>query len=406
MGVDVSELHLTSDTDLVKELTALEIQMRQTYAHILRVCSEIDTRGIATTLGYSNTAALLLHTSRITSTDAKHRLAQAEVLHATVTPTGSLIGAALPQTAAALARGEIGPEHVDVIHKTLKDLPHLDPETRVLAEKTMLEQAAEHDPNALARFGWHLRDLVDPDGPPPVDNEPKRPDRELHRRQRRDGSWDYKIRLDPINGALMNSLTASFEKMREANDDRGHAERAGDAFVDLLKKAANCPDLPTHNGRKTEMTLTVSLDFLHRALNDALLPGQSYLTARDVRLAACDAHILPAVMDGDSKPLDIAVPAYVVPTHIRRAVVLRDRGCAFPGCARPASTCDAHHIVEWLQGGPTEVANLIMLCQIHHRLVHHSDWQVKLVNNTAWFTPPAYVDPARKPRRNYIHRIT
>jgi uncharacterized protein DUF222/HNH endonuclease len=405
MRVAASALHSTSDRDLVEALKALETKMRQDHSRMLAMVSELDSRGAATSLGYSNTPALLLHTLRITRAEARHRLAHAEVLHDTITPTGSVIEAALPHTAAALAQGDIDPDHVAAIHKTLKDLPHLDPEQRAMAEKVMLERAAEDDPAALARFGWKVRDLVDPDGPPPVDNEPQRPERELHRHTRRDGGMDFKGRLDATNAALFDALLVPFEK-REPDDDRGHAERAGDALVDVLKMAANCPELPTHNGLKAEMTLTVSLDFLHNALDDALLPGQSYLTARDARLAACDAHILPAVMDGDSKPLDIAVPAYVVPAHIRRALVLRDKGCAFPACDRPASVCDSHHIYSWLKGGPTQLVNLVLLCPQHHRLLHRSEWEVKLLNNTAWFTPPDFVDPQRKPRRNHLHNTT
>jgi HNH endonuclease len=214
---------------------------------------------------------------------------------------------------------------------------------------------------------------------------------------------------------LVDALTALETNMRQDYsrmlamvyelDSRGVATSRG---------YSNIPALLLHTlritradaGLKAEMTLTVSLDFLHNALDDALLPGQSYLTARDARLAACDARVLPAVMDGDSKPLDIAVPAYVVPAHIRRALVLRDRGCAFPACDRPASVCDSHHIYSWLKGGPTQLGNLVLLCPHHHRLVHRSGWEVKLVNNTPWFTPPPFVDLTRKPRRNHLHHTT
>jgi hypothetical protein len=84
-----------------------------------------------------------------------------------------------------------------------------------------------------------------------------------------------------------------------------------------------------------------------------VLPGGGQLTAGEARRLACDSHVLPAVMNGNSKPVDVAVPAYVVPAHIGRALVLRDGGCTFPSCDRPASTSDSHHIREWLRGGPT-----------------------------------------------------
>jgi hypothetical protein len=66
--------------------------------------------------------------------------------------------------------------------------------------------------------------------------------------------------------------------------------------------------------------------------------------------------------------------------------------------------CDAHHLRSWLQGGPTELENLTLLCARHHRLVHRSEWTVTLVNDTAYFTPPAYVDPQQRLRRNTLYR--
>jgi hypothetical protein len=305
----------TSDTSLVEAATAAETQLRQAYAAMLSVVSELDSRGIAPRLGYSNTTALLVHTLRISRADARHRLAQAEQLHAQATPTGSVIEAVLPHTAIALAQGVVGTDHVDVISKTLKDLPQLTPEQRVQAERVMVAQAGEDDPRALARFGARVRDIVDPDGPPPpLDDDPVLPERELRRHIRRDGTMEFKGRLDAETASLFEALLKPFDKSDPGvAEHRGYAERAGDAFADVLKLAANCPDLPTHNGLKTEVAFTVSLETLRNALDDVPLPGDSYLAARDARRLACDAHVLPAVMGGASKPLDIAVPAYVVP---------------------------------------------------------------------------------------------
>lgn len=157
----------------------------------------------------------------------------------------------------------------------------------------------------------------------------------------------------------------------------------------------------------TDVAFTVSFDWLSKVADDQVIPGFETLTAGEMRRIACDCRVLPAVMDGPSKPVDIAVPAYVVPAHMRRGLVLRDRGCAFPGCARPASACDSHHIRSWItQGGLTEMDNLVLLCPKHHRLVHRSEWEVRLDNGIAWFTPPDYVDSDRTPRRNTLHRPT
>ncbi|TCO53707.1 HNH endonuclease signature motif containing protein [Actinocrispum wychmicini] len=394
----------TSTTELVNAITAAETEYRQAYAKILHLTAELDNRGDATKLGYSNTAALLIHITRINRTDARHRLAQANDLHPTTTPTGSVIDPVLPQTAAALARGEVGSEHVDVIRKTLADLPHLDTEQRAMAEQVMLDRAAEDDPKALTRFASRVRDIVDPDGPPPLDDEPQRPARSLRRHLRRDGTLEFTGHLDLDAAQLFENLLKPFEKPHpEGNDTRGYAERAGDAFADVLKMAAHSPDLPTHNGLRTEVAVTITYKELQDALDNAVLTDNTSLTAREARRLACDARIIPAVLGTDSQPLDVAVPAYTTPAHIRRALVLRDRGCSFPACDRPANVCDSHHVLEWRKGGPTKLKNLALLCGHHHRLIHHSDWQAKMVNGRPQFIPPPYVDPSRTPRRNHIH---
>jgi hypothetical protein len=88
------------------------------------------------------------------------------------------------------------------------------------------------------------------------------------------------------------------------------------------------------------------------------------------RRLACDASVRRVVMAGRSEPLDVGRRTPVASPAIRRAVMVRDRRCRFPGCGRPKTWCDAHHVVHWADGGPTSVANLILLCRRHHRLVH------------------------------------
>ncbi|RSM89417.1 HNH endonuclease [Kibdelosporangium aridum] len=391
-----------SNRELVARLSASEDKLRRDYAEHLVILSEADARGTAYELGYSNTTALLMHTQNISRSEADQRLAHASALNDAKTPTGAVVEASIPLTAKKLDAGEVSVGQVEVIRKFVGSLDHLEPEKVALAEELMVERAAEDDPNALARYGERVvRDLVDPDGKPPNFDEPERPERELRRHVYRDGRMEFKGRLDAETAALFDELLKPFEK-HEPGDTRGYAERGGDAFADVLQRAANCPDLPTHNGLKTEVAFTISIDELMKTAEDRVLPG-TQLTAAEARRIACDAHVLPAVMGGDSKPLDVAVPAYVVPAHIRRGLVLRDRGCAFPGCERPANVCHSHHIREWLRGGPTALGNLVLLCGRHHRLIHRSEWEVKLVDSVAWFTPPDFVDPERKPRRNFLH---
>ncbi|MDQ0735848.1 HNH endonuclease signature motif containing protein [Arthrobacter agilis] len=79
-----------------------------------------------------------------------------------------------------------------------------------------------------------------------------------------------------------------------------------------------------------------------------------HLSARSIRRIACDADIVPLVLGGEGQVLDIGRAARLFPPHLRRALVARDRGCAFPDCTIPASWCEAHHMTPWSRGRDDE----------------------------------------------------
>jgi hypothetical protein len=111
------------------------------------------------------------------------------------------------------------------------------------------------------------------------------------------------------------------------------------------------------------------------------------------------------VMSGTSVPLDVGRTRRLVSTKQRVALNARDKGCAFPNCSRPARWSDAHHIVSWLNGGASDLDNLVLLCRRHHRIIHHSDWVVRMTGTgIPEFVPPRWIDPQQIPRRNLLHR--
>jgi hypothetical protein len=51
-----------------------------------------------------------------------------------------------------------------------------------------------------------------------------------------------------------------------------------------------------------------------------------------------------------------------------------------------------HHIVHWVHHGETKLDNLVMLCWTHHRMVHQSDWEVRMHDGLPEFIPPKWID--------------
>ncbi|TQK29322.1 HNH endonuclease [Arthrobacter sp. SLBN-53] len=123
-------------------------------------------------------------------------------------------------------------------------------------------------------------------------------------------------------------------------------------------------------------------------------------------LIACDATLTSVIVDHSEVPLDVGRAEKLFTPAIRKALAVRDGGCAHPGCGRPVSWCDAHHIQPWSAGGATSVDNGVLLCRLHHSLIHHGGWQVYLGRDRhPWFIPPhTPEEPAPEPLRSHARR--
>ncbi len=89
-------------------------------------------------------------------------------------------------------------------------------------------------------------------------------------------------------------------------------------------------------------------------------------------------RLLSPPYDTPSLPLDVGY-SETIPAAVRRAVLLRDKACAWPRCGRPAAWCDVHHLRHKKDGGTTSVHNCVLLCQFHHDVcIHRRGWQLVL----------------------------
>ena len=93
-------------------------------------------------------------------------------------------------------------------------------------------------------------------------------------------------------------------------------------------------------------------------------------------MRAAAAKLPPTLGGAPRQPLEVGRSTRVVQPAQRAALAVRDGGCVFPDCDRPLAWCDAHHLHHWVDGGPTDLANLALLCRAHHREVHEGGWQL------------------------------
>ncbi|WP_410649380.1 DUF222 domain-containing protein [Amycolatopsis sp. cmx-4-54] len=386
--------------------------IRMATAGLGQYLAEIESRGIKDLYGYGSTATWFADVAGLSRGEAQPVVNRALALNPTRALDGTEVPPVAPATAAVAAEGLVGDERIDQILEFLKKLPAETPvEDRAGAEKILATLARDAGPRQLADAEQNLLGLLDPDGNEPKDPEPKEPRREITLERRKDGFWKLTGLLDDETGARTAAALEAYAQPRPVDefgqaDLRMKCERMGDAWVDILDLAIACPDQPGTNGYRTLLHVTIGLDELKSGLGTACLDFVGTMTAREARLAACDCLMLPVVMSAAGEPLDVGRLRRFVTPGQRRALNIRDGGCAFPGCHRKPKNCHAHHIHHWADGGPTDLRNLVLLCGFHHRLIHHGDWEVQMAaDGLPEFIPPQYRDPLRQPRRNTLHHV-
>ena len=369
----------------------------------------LDRDGVFSDRGYHSPALALADLIGCDTGVARRRMRAGEQVVARVGLDGQSLPARLPDTAAVFGAGQVGLRHVEVIADALASpaAQRLAPQVWGGAEQQLAAHAPRYRPRELEAFATSLIAALDQDGPAPDKHEPPQLN-ELHLAATPTmGGGRIKGVLDaPTFDAVASALDALTAPTPD--DDRTLAQRHADALGELCAHALDRAMTPSVGGERPHLNVHIALPDLEDRARNAVLDFGGALTAADLRVLACDARIIPVVLDGAGQPLDIGRARRTVPSHLRRAVAARDRGCAFPGCARPPSWCEVHHIIEWERGGTTDLRNCVMLCRIHHRLLHHPGWIVRITDGQPEFIPPKWIDRGstapKNPAENHHRR--
>lgn len=398
--------------DLLAAARSVEHLARLTYAIQVAVAGEIDLARLAQVHGQPSTAALLRHVLTIGPGDSRSRVRAARAVLPQDAISGGEIPPRLPDLGDALRGGTVGAEQTTIVVKTMDRIPAgLDPDVRGQAEHTLVDHARDMDPTHLSRVAEKLLDTLDPDGtfqpPDPAD----RAELTLGSRDTRTGLTPIKGRLDDLTVAAFIAATDAHAAPRPevdgAKDHRPAATRLAQAFSTVLDGYLAAGVGPIRAGERPHITMTMQYDALTARLGSAVLDATgTTIGPAQARRLLCDCEVIPAVLGAGGEPLDIGRATRIWPTGLRRAITLRDGGCVFPGCDRPARWSDLHHIRPWADGGSTSLNNGAVLCGHHHTLIHQGDWQIRMGGDARpEVIPPPWIDPHQRPRRNNLHRL-
>ncbi|HYX96158.1 MAG TPA: DUF222 domain-containing protein [Geodermatophilus sp.] len=275
----------------------------------------------------------------------------------------------LPALGVAFAAGEVTADQVAAVAPIARD------EHRVTAaeqdvdlseiDAALTTIAASQPHQVLRQAVDRYLAMLDQDGPEPDPTEGRR----LALSKHADGSISGRFDLDAVGGErLRAALESVVQAGRCAGDERTRHQQLADALVQLCDNqlAAGC--LPTLRGHKPQVIVTVSVEDLADPATGqgaAETGSGATISAARARWLACDGQVTRIVMGPDGMPLDYGRSLRQVPPHVRRAAEVRDGGCVFAGCGAPTSWCDVHHLLEWINGGETNLENSALLCERH-----------------------------------------
>jgi hypothetical protein len=351
----MSPQHL-ANADLHAEAKRREKASRRDAAERLAVIAEIDQRRSYEDDGFLSTTGWLKANFRISGAEARRWVELARRL------------VELPDVARALADGDISFDHARLLASAAVEYP----DSFESDHKVLIDAARELSPHNLRKALDHWKSALEPER---FEGHQERlvERRRLSAAVTMEGMVRLDGDLDPESGVVvMTAIRALADPAAlDGSDTRTPQQRRADALTEICRDFLDSGDAPRSGGEKPHITLTVDLATLEgRAGKGAELDEAGVISSESARRLACDAGVSRVITDGPSEPLDVGRRSRTIPPAIRRALVVRDGGCSAEGCDRPPRWTDAHHRVHWVDGGPTSLDNLVLLCRRHHRLAH------------------------------------
>ena len=265
-------------------------------------------------------------------------------------------------TTKAMDVGEVGFAHVTVMARTADSVG------KVFDETQLLPLAKENSPGKFHYKCLHYRHSIDAQAY--ADAQAREAEgRRLRLSTAEDGSVLISGALDPIGGAVVRSALEPLARPSGVYDYRRPEQRYADALVELASNGGK---------HKVQLQVTTSLETL-KGLSGAPAAEMEFslpISSKTVERFACDCSVTRVLLNQESVVIDVGRAERTIKGPKRRALNARDQHCQWPGCERPASWCDGHHILHWIHGGGSELGNLTLLCARHHWKVHEGRWQL------------------------------
>jgi Domain of unknown function (DUF222) len=439
VSIDVAQYRALPESALlsINSMTAASRRLNDSHAAVIageiahRSAPELGSQGLAQRAGHRTAEQFVKISTGSTGRDAVTAVRVGVMVHeaATAGEVDQLTGVVavptqpwLAPVTQALADRRISVESADAIRAGLGG-----PNSAITAEKLLgaakelCEAARTIDPDALRVAAAQFRDELDLDGVA-LREEERRAKRSLRLFVQADGTTKLVWIMDPETAAVVREIYdratspkrggVRFVDPRQKTiaeqiltDDRTPDQLASDVFEQLLTLGTGTdPHFMLGSGAPV-IRVTTTRRALQTGTGLVRIEGQAApISMRALERLACTGILKPIVFDEnlqplDLKPLDLGREQRLFSPKQREALAVKWGGCAAPGCGRPPSWTETHHIVFWGRDkGRTNIADGIPLCKHHHLLFHNNGWEIERDNHGEyWLIPPKTHDPDQTP---------
>ncbi len=401
-----------TDAGVTAELASICVARSQLDARATVLVQAASERGLPRLSGATNVSTWLKNLTGISRAEAHRMVKRSELLCDVV-----------EETRVAWASGAISTDQATVICETLTSLPDwVGDEATAAAQQVLLGWAGECSHDELKIRAVRILEMIDPDGVDErlgkkLEAEEKNAFRktELSFTNIGDGLTRIRGTLPNVQAGMLRTALEGLASPRRnapniwdrdgdlcdaANGTLTHQMRLGRAFCELIEHLPS-DAMPQHGGLAASVTVNIDLDALRDQIGTATLSTGDLMSPSQARRFACNANLIPLVLDGKSKVLDYGMGKRLHDKYQRIALAKRDQGCCWKGCDRPPAWCEAHHLIWHSRGGPTSIDNGALFCFYHHHLLHEGEWDARMApDGIVEVIPPTRIDPTQKPLRH------
>ena len=420
LAARLTRIATLSGTDMWKltdeQLTSDLVEVFRVRASIDELCARFvgaaEDRDLARLAGATSTATWLKNVTGISRAEAHRVVKRSEAMSELVEDTRQ-----------AWAAGTITSEAAGTICEAIVKLPDwVGDEERAIAQTKLLEWASQYSHQDLQIMAHRIIEHIDPDGAEEhlgkqLEAEEKKAwgRTELTMFNAGDGMTRGRFLLPTVQAGMFRTALEGLASPRRndpriydrdgehcdaANGTLTHNQKLGRAFCELIEHLP-ADAMPQHGGLAATLTINLDYETLKQGIGTALLSTGDDMSASQARRFACNAQLLPTVLDGKSKTLDLGLSKRLHSRYQRIAIAKRDKGCVWKGCDRPPSWCEVHHPQWWSRGGPTDLDNGALFCFYHHHLLHEGEWHARMAaDGIIEVIGPKRIDPQQKPMRH------